>query len=169
MKGAVDHQVWAVDQQGGAAAEEADQTTDGQENVDPQGQKQPLPSDAATPATEKKKQRLLKPSAPCPEATARRSWRRMRASRTLRVAAWNVQRAGFAFAWKLPELRRFVQGESATEVDMWCIQEICTEGRDTAQRQPKPPLPPHPNKDVVKACQVWRVRPGEFSMGPCAP
>lgn len=38
-----------------------------QENTDPQGQKQPLPEGAKAAGTNKKKQRILKPCASCPE------------------------------------------------------------------------------------------------------
>lgn len=44
----------------------ADQVSQDKGNVDPQGQKQPLPETAEANGTEKKKQRVLKASASCP-------------------------------------------------------------------------------------------------------
>lgn len=46
--------------------------------------------------------------------------------------AWNIQRGGYDFAWRLLELRPATQGSGVAEIDLWCLQEVSTEGRDTA-------------------------------------
>lgn len=47
-----------------------DGSKDAQENVDPQGTKQPLAEEAKSAGAYKKKQRVLKPCAGCPEPSA---------------------------------------------------------------------------------------------------
>lgn len=71
----------------------------------------------------------IPPPAAAPEPSpppSCRAWRRVRACRTLRMAAWKTQRAGAPHSWGLQNHIEDIKGYASmwNEVDMWAIQEV---------------------------------------------